>query len=728
MSTAQFPTLVWKFRQRHLAVLVEDPGLVAAGETEKEAMLNLRGQLAERQNEDLAPSQSTLSEAELLRLEVKVRPEFEEEGRLHPYPLELPVPVVAVAARHRSGLGLCSLPLLNLQFFFQEKRSLRKLIRHYVRERLTHLTPRQLRAYLPPDELWLSFLRGKNTATASGPRLARAGQLEAVADPLDSPEYRRQLGPAYGRRLLQESLVTALTQRQSNVLLVAPPGAGKTTLAAAVARKIGRSRGGRPRFHYTGAARIIAGMRYLGQWEERCERLVEELAACDGWLCLDNLLALVTVGSSGADYSLAAFFRPYLERGELRVVAESTPAQLEVCRRLMPGLTEFFEIHPLPELRRLEALDVLHQMADSARVSVPPETLNAIYELHQRFLPYRAFPGPSAEFFRTLLAKESPPDLPGVVNEFSRLTGLQEVFLRDDLTLEPAEVFETFQAQVVGQPAACRRVTSTVLTFKAGLNDPERPLGVLLFTGPTGVGKTEMAKALARFFFGDEQRLLRLDMAEYSGPGAAERLLGSSHKPGPLVRQLRTQPFSVVLFDEIEKAAPEVFDLLLSLFDQGRLLDGLGRVTTFRSALLLMTSNLGTPRPALGLTPERGAPPPEHEVKAFFRPEFFNRIDAVIPFDPLEPATVRHIAELELARLDAREGLASRGLRLSYTPALLDFLAHQGYDRRYGARPLQRLVEEAVVTPLARFLVTHPGLRASTLRLDFDGREVTISL
>jgi ATP-dependent Clp protease ATP-binding subunit ClpC len=272
----------------------------------------------------------------------------------------------------------------------------------------------------------------------------------------------------------------------------------------------------------------------------------------------------------------------------------------------------------------------------------------------------------------------------------------------------------------------------TLLALKSGLNDPERPIGVLLLVGPTGVGKTELARAIARFLFSSGsamERFIRLDMSEYQGPGAAERLFSQPNgEPGILLQRVRTTPFSLILLDEIEKASPEVFDALLTLFDEGRFTDRFGRLTWFRSSLLLMTSNLGTStRDPVGFS-GRGKAGEERAVREFFRPEFFNRIDAVVPFHPLEPATVAEIVRMDLAQLETREGIQRLGLKLTFTPALIEALATRGYDPRLGARPLQRLLEQRVVATLSRYLLEASPSPGSTLRLDWVGDEVEIGV
>jgi ATP-dependent Clp protease ATP-binding subunit ClpC len=249
----------------------------------------------------------------------------------------------------------------------------------------------------------------------------------------------------------------------------------------------------------------------------------------------------------------------------------------------------------------------------------------------------------------------------------------------------------------------------------------------MLFCGPTGVGKTHMAQALANYFFGHgaansehgsasrererpeaaSDRLIRLDMSEYGGFDAVYRLLGPPQgEPGPLVKQVRRQPFSVLLLDEIEKAAPAVFDTLMGVFDEGRLTDQYGRVTNFRSTIIIMTSNLGAGMSrAVGFSGESAGPAYQDVAMKFFRPEFFNRMDAVVTFRPLLPASVKLITRRELGDIAKREGLVRGGVSVKWSDTLVDHLAAIGFDARYGARPLQRAIEREIVAPLARWLL-----------------------
>jgi ATP-dependent Clp protease ATP-binding subunit ClpC len=275
-------------------------------------------------------------------------------------------------------------------------------------------------------------------------------------------------------------------------------------------------------------------------------------------------------------------------------------------------------------------------------------------------------------------------------------------------------------------------VTQLVSKFKAGLSDPGRPIGVLLFCGPTGVGKTELAKAVGDYFFGHGEqphRMLRLDMSEYAGPGSGERLITAPDgSPSELIRRFRQQPFQLLLLDEIEKAAPEVFDVLMNVFDEGRLTDRFGRVTSFRSAVIVMTSNLGASQSgSLGFGHSRPVWYAD-EALAFFRPEFFNRFDAVLSFEPLSRETILAITRKELEEIGKREGLRAAGLQLSWSEAVVEHLASVGFNPRYGARPLQRLLEESVVAPVAKLLIGSPGLRQRKIRLSMAQASIELGV
>jgi ATP-dependent Clp protease ATP-binding subunit ClpC len=275
--------------------------------------------------------------------------------------------------------------------------------------------------------------------------------------------------------------------------------------------------------------------------------------------------------------------------------------------------------------------------------------------------------------------------------------------------------------RLIGQESAVRAVSDAIRRARAGLKDPDRPIGSFIFLGPTGVGKTELAKALAQYLFDDEQNMVRLDMSEYMEKHTVSRLVGAPpgyvgfEEGGQLTEAVRRRPFRVVLFDEIEKAHPDVFNALLQILEDGRLTDGQGRTVDFRNTLVIMTSNLGTTeagRPALGFRREDDAKEEsvrlrssiEDQLKKTFRPEFLNRIDEIIIFDPLKEDELNRIVGLMIGEVEGR--LAERGVRISLTEEAKDWLAREGFDPVYGARPLRRAIQRHLENPLSRRILT----------------------
>ncbi|MEO0602355.1 MAG: AAA family ATPase, partial [Myxococcota bacterium] len=405
----------------------------------------------------------------------------------------------------------------------------------------------------------------------------------------------------------------------------------------------------------------------------------------------------------------------------------------------LPGFVERFQVVALDELSAGQVRRVMRRLATQSErdlgVSFEGTALALAFRLLDRHVRHERFPGKATALLSDCIhdarqvggTQVSGPD---VLDRFIRRTGMPRDLLDDAVMLEPSALRDHFASVIVGQPEAVAEVCRVVETFKAGLADPDRPLATLLFAGPTGVGKTAMAKALAGYFFGagpEEAPLVRIDMSELQHEGQVHRLIGLGRdEPGPLVQQLREAPFGVVLFDEIEKAHPVFFDLLLTVLDEGILADALGRETDFRGRVLILTTNLGSGgAPSLGF----GSDGVRHDISAvrrFFRPEFFNRIDRVVQFGSLDRTSVRAIARIELDQVAKREGLVTRKIRLAYTDALVDWVVTHGFDRDYGARALQRVVEQRVVNVVGRALLRAPELRDATLTVDVRDGEVEV--
>lgn len=559
--------------------------------------------------------------------------------------------------------------------------------------------------------------------------------------------YPDDLDRAVGRDHEVKELARLLASSDRRpILLVGPRKVGKTTILHELVWQMCKKKkehfGGSREIWLLSPMRLISGMSYLGEWENRVLAILNHAREKDRVLYFDDLIGLLTAGMhSASNLSVAQVLRPALEKRQVRVIAEIAPEAWRVLRERDRAFAELFHVIPVAEPTEPETLRVLinvtRQLEEQYGCEFGLDAVPAACDLHQRFVRDAAFPGKAAGFLRRLAVRhgKSRAGRKNVLEEFCEQSGLQMQFLDSGHSLSRPQILIRLKAELTGQDQALEAFADIILSLKARLNDPRRPLGTLLLLGPTGVGKTQSAKALAKYLFGSADRILRFDMNEYVDGASVDRLAGTFDEPeGLLTGAIRRQPFSVLLFDEIEKAAPEVFDLLLAVLDEGRLTDALGRIADFTNAIILLTSNLGVreARSRLGFGTSHA---PETDdaffvgaAEKFFRPEFFNRLDRVIPFRALEPSQLATIAKQLIADVFARDGLRRRECLLQVSPGAMVRLVALGQHPQLGARALKLVVEREVAQPIAQRLATLPVGTPTIAKIGDDGNQLTLEL
>ncbi len=565
-------------------------------------------------------------------------------------------------------------------------------------------------------------------------------QEKSVLEEVGTDLTKINLKRAYETEKQTEIIAEILKAKQkSSILLVGAAGVGKTAIFHELVRRREEFNLDKNEFWATSGARLIAGQTGFGMWQERASKLIIEAKKRNVFLHLGNLIELLEVGKSeNSTQGVASFLRPKIARGELLAICECTPEQISVLERRDPHLLSAFQQIRLAEPDKKTSLQILESVAEEFSANFRIEAIKTIDSLHRRFSTYSAFPGKPVRFLRNVFADLEVGETLStqkVFREFSNETGLPEILLNDELLLDLAETEKFFTEKVIGQTEAVNLVTNLIATVKAKLTRPRKPIASLLFIGQTGVGKTELTKALAEFFFSDAARLIRFDMSEFSNALAVQRLIGGTGEAeGILTAKVREQPFSVVLLDEFEKADASFFDLLLQILGEGRLTDSVGRVADFTNSIIVMTSNLGASEFQRGKSGflnnsrERQAAKKHFDssVREFLRPEIYNRLDRIVPFAPLDEKTVLHIAELEIEKLKKRDGLRFRPVNLEIGEEVLNHLAERGYDIRYGARPLKRTIERELLAPLSEELNLRPFDEKLTVKCNLQNGKISL--
>jgi ATP-dependent Clp protease ATP-binding subunit ClpC len=568
-------------------------------------------------------------------------------------------------------------------------------------------------------------------------QLSGAEELEKTGYCLEQLPLER-LSETLGREqelaLLQDLL--RVQKSPQPIALIGPPGVGKTALLHQWIRnrlqKNRKAKGNRQTWLLS-PLRLQAGMMYVGQWETRLLAILEEIETREHLLVIDNLPGWYQAGRSmSSDLSMGECLRQQLDKRQLRLLVEMTPDTLLRMRELDRGFIERFHCLQLEEMSQTQtfrvAIQRLRKLESTYQSNVSPEVLPLAKQLQERFEHEGVFPGKLLTLLDYVVQQHTRSTIQAaeLYSSFAQFTGLsRHLFANREVALTRAEIGDWLKQRIFGQEQVLTVLTDIILTFRAGLNDPERPIASLLFLGPTGVGKTETAKALAEYFFSSSERLLRFDMNEYQSEHAVARLTGTTQTPdGLLTQAIRQSPFAVILLDEIEKAHPGVFDLLLQILGEGRLTDAHGRVAHFSNALIILTSNLGAGElnSRLGFNPATQNVNQHYRQKAqaFFRPELFNRLDHVLPFMPLKPEFMLDLARKGLQQILGRQGLSRRKCIFQLEQSALQALAHSGYHPDLGARYLKRHLERQVAMPLAALLAGRSTQDMTLFRLSAD--------
>lgn len=571
-------------------------------------------------------------------------------------------------------------------------------------------------------------------ASTSAPRGSRAS--DKYCRDLTRRAAEGQLDPVFCREAELDRMVEILCRRQkNNPCLVGEPGVGKTALAEGLAQRIAQGQVPRAlqgrRLLALDLASLVAGTKYRGDFEERFKNLLEELMR-DGTaiLFVDELHTIMGAGAAEGAIDASSILKPVLARGELQFIGATTNQEFRAYIQKDAALERRFGRVQLEEPSPDSAEAILEGLASRYEryhgVKLPPDALHAAVELSVRYLPGRCLPDKAIDLVDEACAAariqaEQEGDAAPVlgVEQIARVvaqaSGVPACRVGEQERERLARLEQRLNDQVVGQPQATAAVAGAIRRSRTGLGEPGRPMGAMLFLGPTGVGKTALAKALAVSWFGSEKALLRFDMSEYQEQHTVARLLGAPpgyvghDEGGQLTEAVRRRPYSVVLFDEIEKAHPEIQTLLLQLLEEGQLTDAMGRKADFRNTIVLLTANLGARFLAGQSAPlgfaaseetafDRQAAQAVEEAKRWLRPELVGRLDEMIVFRPLGEQSLCAIAERLLDQLEQRA--AHSGLTLHHTDRVGPALAARARSA-YGARELRRQVDRAVEQALA---------------------------
>ncbi len=598
-----------------------------------------------------------------------------------------------------------------------------------------------------------------------------------------------KLDPLVGREPEIERVVQILCRRtKNNPVLIGEPGVGKTAIVEGLAQRI--VRGDVPSFLENkrilslDLSLIVAGTKYRGQFEERLKQIMRELVENPQYIVfIDELHTLVGAGSAEGSLDAANILKPALSRGEIQCIGATTPAEFRKSIEKDRSLERRFQAVKVPPPSEEEAVEILvgvrERYESFHQVHYTDDALQAaVYQSHRyipdRFLPDKAidvideagarvklrvrreqgnladwnqlndwprsYDGPSGIRETTedaLVSAEVTRD--DVEDVIARWTGIPVTSLKEAETQKLLRIEIELHQRVVSQRPAISALARAIRRSRAGLKNPLRPVGSFLFLGPTGVGKTEVARSLAQVLFGNERSMIRFDMSEFMEKHSVSKLIGSPpgyvghEEGGQLTERIKRAPYSVLLFDEIEKAHPDIFNVLLQVFEDGILTDALGNAVDFKNAIIIMTSNIGArfiqKKGTLGFQGTADASRDKMEemvmstVRQTFNPEFINRLDEIIIFDQLFDHELLEVIQLQVGQIN--KTMARHGLEVRLTEEVKRWIVDRTCaDRSYGARPLRRALQKYVEDPLSEALIQGHLGEASLIEMFLDGDEL----
>ncbi len=547
-----------------------------------------------------------------------------------------------------------------------------------------------------------------------------------------------KLDPVIGRQKEIERLIQTLCRRtKNNPVLVGEAGVGKTAIIEGLAQLV-QSKNVPKKLHgkrviSLDLGLLVAGTKYRGEFEERVKKLMEEVRKAKNIiLFIDELHTIIGTGSTEGSLDVANMFKPALARGELQCVGATT---LDEYRKHIEGdsaLERRFQsvmVEP-PSLEDTMAIlkGLRKRYEDFHGIKITDEALEAAATLSDRYITERQLPDKAVDLIdeaasRAILqGKKTKLKKEDIAEIISSITGVPLNQLTEKESERLLHMDDELRKRVIGQDEAIMALTRAIKRSKAGLKDPKRPIGSFIFLGPTGVGKTELSKALAQFMFGKDDAIIRIDMSEYTEKHTTSRLVGSPpgyvgyDEGGQLTEPVRRKPYSIVLFDEIEKASPEVLNLMLQILEDGRLTDASGRLVNFKNTIIIMTSNAGAKliekSGGFGFVAkdekdkvsyEKMKEKIQEEMKHVFAPEFLGRIDDIIIFQILNKENMKHIIDIMLKDLNKR--LTEKEMTLELTDAAKEWVITKGYKENQGARPLRRAILQYVEDRLADALL-----------------------